>query len=72
MEKMVHLDYLEFLEKWVLEDSLAPEDLMVCLDHLAYLDLKELLDLKEMKDQQDLQAPLDKLAIKVLWVPQDL
>ena len=72
MEKMVHLDYLEFLERWVLEDSLVPEDLMACLDHQAYLDLKVLLDQKEMKVRQGHQAPLDRLAIKVQWVHQDL
>jgi len=45
---------------------------MACLDHQAYLDLKVLLDQKEMKVQQVHQAPLDRLAIKVQWVHQDL
>jgi len=72
VEKMVHLDYLEFLEKWVLEDSPVPEDLMDCLDHQAYLDLKVLLDQREMKVPQVHQVPLDKLVIKVPWVHQDL
>ena len=72
MEKMVHLAFLESLEKWVLEGFQAPEDSMDFLVLLEFQDLRELQDLRAMKVQL---GPLDhqgKLVTKVLWVHQVL
>lgn len=61
---MVHLDYLESPEKWVLGDSLEIEALQVCLDHLVFLELKEVKVLKAMKDPLDHPDLLAKPEIK--------